>query len=559
MSDGLTLFADLVVHLLLTGLPLVAAMLFAARFGVGKVPLLLAVGLAASGLSAILAFWAFYLDPVLGKTFSYFVGFGAALLSGWCLYEGRIERTLLRRLATPLALWALGSIFLVFFGFVHGGSDSALATSSTRFSGQLPTDNDIPRFFSDWFFAHGHHGTPPIYPGEWLASDRPPLQVGYALLQRTFAWDDTGLHYQVMGVVLQQLWILGLWALLTAGGAGRVTRAMAMLTVLLSDLAIVNGFFVWPKMLPAAMLLAAAALVLTPLWPGVRKSLWGAALFAALLGLAMLGHGSSLFGAIPLIAIAALRALPSWRWVGVGLGVGAVLLGSWSAYQKYGDPPGNRLTKWYLGGAIEIDKRGVVEAIADGYGEAGLGGSIDNKVDNFETMSGGEPAAVGVENIVRQVGDDDLTDAVAEARNIFFLYLLPSLGLLLVGPVAMVVGWRRRNLNPDEWRLASICLAAFAIGAISWGLILFGGSLASTVIHQGSYLIPVLGLCGAAVGLRAVFPRFALWLLAANALLMLAIYAPSLEPPAGSGYSPFAAAVAVLALAGFGAAASRAA
>ena len=112
----------------------------------------------------------------------------------------------------------------------------------------------------------------------------------------------------MLGVVLQQLWIVGLWALLRGGegrpghpGSGRWSRC------LVSDLAIVNGFFVWPKLLPAAMLLAAAALVVTPLWSQLRRNLWAAALIATLCALAMLGHGASVFGIIPL---AARRRLP---------------------------------------------------------------------------------------------------------------------------------------------------------------------------------------------------------------------------------------------------------
>ena len=78
------------------------------------------------------------------------------------------------------------------------------------------------------------------------SSDRPPLQIGYVLFVRTFGWDLTSLRYQVLGVVLQQLWIVGLWALLVAARVGRVTRALAMLTVLVSDIAIVNGFMCAP-------------------------------------------------------------------------------------------------------------------------------------------------------------------------------------------------------------------------------------------------------------------------------------------------------------------------
>jgi hypothetical protein len=538
----------LAVHLALTGLPGVAVGLFVASRGERREPVLLATFLAASGGAAMLAFWGFYGSHEIGQTTSFFLAFGSVALAGWSLYGGEIERGLLRRLAVPLTLWALGSAFLVYLGFLHGGTGEAVGMASTRFSGPLPSDNDIPHFFSDWFFVHGHHGTPPIFPGEWLASDRPPLQTAYANFERTFGWDNLGLHYQVMGVVLQQLWIVGLWALLVAGRAGRVTRGLAMLTVLVSDIAIVNGFFVWPKLLPAAMLLGAAALVLTPLWSELRRSYWGAALFAALLGLSLLGHGASLFGVIPLLIVAAFRGLPSWRWIGVGILVGALFMVPWSAYQRWGDPPGNRLTKWFLGGQIEIDKRSTTETIVDGYSEAGFGGTLHNKGQNFVQIFGGGPMA---ENVKQVFEADDFETVIRPIRSIFFYYLIPSLGLLLAGPVAMAIGYRRRGRDPDEWRLALICLAVFGLGALAWALIMFGGSVAQAVIHQGSYLLPVIGIAGCAIGLRAVFPRFACWWLGLNALLMLVIYVPAFEPPEGSSFSFGSGLLATACLAGF--------
>jgi len=543
----------LAIHILLTGLPGVAVALFAASRGERREPVLLALMLAGSGTGAMLAFWGYYGAHGLGQTVSFFLAFGSALLAVWSLYGRRIDGKLLRGLAIPLGLWALGSIFLVYLGFAHGGSEGALAMSGTRFSGVLPSDNDIPRFFSDWFYAHGHHGTPPVFPGEWLASDRPPLQVAYANFERSFGWDNIGLHYEVMGVVLQQLWVVGLWALLSAARVTGVTRALAMVTVLLSDIAIVNGFFVWPKMLPAAMLLGAAALVITPLWKEVRVSLWGGALVAALLGLAMLGHGASIFGVIPLAVVALWRGVPNRRWLGVALLVGALFMAPWSAYQKWGDPPGNRLTKWFLGGAIEVDDRGVAEAIGDGYGGAGLGGTLHNKGQNFAVIFGGEPMAENVDLIVDAAKAGDFENVVRPIRSIFFFGLVPSLGLLLLGPLAMAIGYRRRGRDPAEWKSALTCLAVFAIGAVAWALIMFGGSVAQTVVHQGSYLLPVIGICGCAVGLRAVFPRFACAWLALNALLMLAIYVPAFEPPSGSSWSILSLLIAALALSGFAA------
>jgi len=542
-------------HLVLTGLPAIAAALYAARRGVGSIPILLAIALAASGAVGLLGFWSYYVDPLLGETFSFFVVLGSLALAVWSLLGGRVDRDLLRGLATPFALWALGSIFLVMLGFLYGGSDTPVATGGSRFSGPLPGDNDIPRFFAEWFYANGHQGTPPVFPGEWHFSDRPPLQSGYALSQRALGWDSYGLNYQLLGVVLQQLWIVGLWALLLAAGVRRTTMALATIAVLLSSLAILNGFFVWPKLLPAAFLLAAAALVLTPLWDEVRRHLWGAGLVAALCGLAMLAHGSSVFGIVPLVLIAAFRGLPSLRWLGVGLAVGIALMAPWSAYQKWEDPPGNRLMKWTLAGVVEIDERGTLEAISDRYGEAGLDGTIDNKLANLKTITGWTMAPDTVSNALDTGDFEEIVNAI---RADAFFYLLPSMGLLLLAPFAMAFAAARRTRgDPAEWNFALACFAVFGIGCLFWALLVFGSIELVTVIHVGTYLLPILGMAGAVAGLRAVLPRFSIYWVGLAALLSLALYVPDFELPPGGYLRPLAAILCAAALAAFGIVATR--
>lgn len=538
----------LVLHLVLTALPMAAAALFAARLGLRSVPLLLAVGLAAGGVVATIAFWVYYAEPLVGRSFAYLVPFGSAAAIVACVHDGRIERRLLRALATPLALWVLASAFLVFFGFLHGGTSEPLEMASTRFSSKLPPDNVIPGFYADWFFENGHSGTPPVFPGDWLSSDRPPLQIGYVLSQRGFGWDTHGLHTQVLGIILQQLWIVGLWALLLAARIGRVTRGLVVLTLLASDLVIVNGFFIWPKLLPAAFLLAATALVVTPLWDTVRRDLRGAVLLAVLLGLALLGHGSSVFGVVPLALIAIARGLPGWRWIGVGALVGLLLLAPWSAYQKYAEPPGNRLTKWMLGGVYAIDERSTTETVLDSYSEAGVGGTLENKARNVGTIVGAGPALDRLEDTV---GADDPEGAVRELRELFFFQLLPSLGLLLIAPFAMAYARIRGRPDSTEWRLALVCGAIVLVGCGFWILALFGGPDSNASIHVGSLMIPVLAFCGAICGLRATFPRFAVYYAAVAAALMLALYVPAFEPVAGSAYSPMAALLAAASLAAF--------
>jgi hypothetical protein len=537
----------LLLHLALTAVPAVAATLYAMRLGVRNVAVLLAIALFGSGVVGLLGFWLFYADPTVGQTFSFFALFGSILLGAWSLRGADLDRDLLRRLAIPFGLWVAGSIFMVFFGFLHGGISEPLATGAQRFVGPLPSDSDIPLYFSEWFWAHGHAGTPPVFPGEWLASDRPPLQVGYVLTQRPFHWSDDGIDYQILGVVLQQLWIVGLWALLEAAQIGRRTRGLVMIAVLVSGLALVNGFFVWPKMLPAAFLLAAAALILTPLWSDLRRSLWGAALIAGLCGLAMMGHGASVFGVIPLALFALWRGLPSWRWIGVALAVGIVIMAPWSAYQNWGDPPGNRLTKWTLAGVIEIDPRGTGQAIREAYGEAGLGGALENKWENYETMLGSEAALQDVESAF----EGNLTNAILAFRTMIFLFLLPSLTLLLLGPIAMaVLGWRHDRAGP-EWQFALRCFGVVLIGCVCWGLLVFGGAEDLTVNHVGSYLLPILGMAGAIAGLRAVLPRFATWWVLLCSALSLALYTPSLLPGLANSYSVGGAILSGLAVAAY--------
>ncbi len=554
-----------VVHLILTAAPGVAAVLFARKRGLRDVPVLLAVGLAASGLVALLAFWAFYADPVFGKVYAFGVFAVSIGLIAWSWRAVRKDTDLLRQLVTPLALWALGSAFIVFFGFLHGGMDSPLAMAATRFSGQLPSDNDIPHYFAEWFAVHGHHGVPPLFEPGWQFSDRPPLQVGYVLAQRPFGWDGRTLNYQVLCVLAQQLWIVGLWAVLLAARLRARTRALAMAAVLIGDVAIVNGFFVWPKLLAAAFLLAALALIVSPGGPMLRAKPLTMVLGGLLCGLAYMAHGSSVFGLIPLGLIALYRGLPSWRWVLAALAAGVLLVAPWSAYQRYVDPPGTRLPKWMLAGVTEVDPRGTKEAILDAYGEAGLGGVLENKGENFLTMLGGGPGTVETEEWIPFGGalanlDEAVSDtasnrfgrAAIEVRQTRFFYLLPSLGLLLFGLPLIAFARARRRIEGDDWAFAKLCLWFFALGSVIWGLILFGTAPARTIIPTGTLLLPILGACGIVAGLRATFPRVADWLVGASVLSVLVLYAPSLQPLPGTSYSPIAAVFVLASLLGLG-------
>ncbi|MCR1782665.1 hypothetical protein KVF89_08990 [Nocardioides carbamazepini] len=527
----------------LTGLPMCAGAMAAVRRGLAA-PTVLCVALLVSGLHGLIGFWAYYSAPEVGRTYSWAVLGGSALLLGVLARDAGVRRRALRVLATPLLLWVLAAAFLLMIGFAHGGTADPITMAATRFSHPLPADNAIPYYFADWFYAHGHTGTPPLF-ADWLASDRPPLQLGYVLAERPFEWTDTALHYQVLGVLLQQLWVVGLWALLLAARLDAVTRSLVTLAVLLSDLVFVNGFFVWPKLLPAGLALAAAALVLTPLWQETRRSWRLGALLGALVAVAMLGHGSTAFGLIGIAVVALVRGLPSVRFLAGGVAAGLLLMVPWSLYQAYDEPPANRLGKWMFAGQIDIDARDTPEAVRDSYAEIGLEGALENKAENIATITGWKD----LPDLVR--ASQTPAEWVQDRRHIAFFDLLPSLGLLAIGPLALLGAAIRRRGDPARRRFAGICLGTSAVSIVVWGLLLFGNDASRTTVHVGSYVMPILLLVASVVGLRAALPRFAVgWVLLAAATTTVC-YLPSFQPLPGTSYSPTAFALAGLALAGF--------
>lgn len=542
------------MQILLTAVPLLAVALLAARLGVRDESTLLVIGLLGSGVAAVLSFWAYFAAPSFGHVCSYLILVASIAVAALCARS--IKRVLLGRLATPLLLWALGVVFLVYLGFLHGGTAEPLPTAGFRFSHQLPNDNALPFDFGGWIYSHGHDGAaPPI--NSFLSSDRPPLQMGYALEQRVFGWDNAPLHYQVLGVALQQLWIIGVWALLVAARVRVVTRALAVIAVLVSSVAIVHGFFVWPKLLGATFLLAAAALIFTPSWSVARHRSRAALLLGGLFALAMLSHGTSLFGILALVVVAIARGIPSWRWLAVGAVSGAVLLTPWLLYQRYFDPPGNRLIKQAFAGVESVDPRGTTETIIDAYNEAGVSGVAENKGRNFAAMSTGYDDAKLSDLIeaLRLFASRDFAQALRAIRVVYFYTLLLSFGFLLLAPILMLIGRARGRPESKDWTLGVTCLVCVAVGCLLWGLLMFGPY--QTVVHQGSLALPILAIAGAVAGMRAVFPRLAVVVVLANIVAVLLFYVPALDPSPGTRYSLWAGAVVAASLLAFVAIAFR--
>jgi hypothetical protein len=550
MSFSLEIGLIQLLELVLLGLPLVAATMFAAWLGLRSTVLLVGVALAASGVSAMLMLWAFYATPELGKTLAFLLAISsaAAIIA---LSRSPLARAPLRELATPFVLWILASFFIAFLGFLHGTNGMPLELAGHRFSGTMPNDNALPAVFATYFYEHGHHGVPPPF-GDWLSSDRPPLQTGYILAVRTFGWDEPGNHYTLLGVALQMLWIPGMWALLRAANLGARLRSLILIGAMFSDVTIIHGFFVWPKLLGAAFLLAAAAMVFSPEWKSLARDPRAAVLFAALCTLGMLSHGSSAFLLIPLLVFAFWRTLPSWRWIGAAAAAALLLYIPWTAYQHYKDPPGTRLEKWQLGGNDEIDEKGVLSTIAHGYREEGLGGTISNKWTNVQAIVGvGEVRAV-IDGTGHEASSS-LAHTIEDLRFARFYGLLPFLGFLLLGPLAAAIraAVDRGGGRGPEWRFFLRAGTLALASTLFWALLMFGNEISEAVLHQGCLAVPLIAVAVCIAAAYAADTRFAIGLVTFNVIFVLALYVPSLAPPPGTTYSAFSAVATAVALAGF--------
>jgi hypothetical protein len=357
---------------------------------------------------------------------------------------------------------------------------------------ELPIDNRVPFIVALDLEAGGPPGSPA---DGWQSSDRPPAQTGFLLFTESpgdllgSRPDPGGL---ASGILLQGVWVLGLWAFVIQLGFARRFAAASVAFVGFTGLALVNDVYTWPKLAMAGFVLGAWAVGTDP-DPNQRQPRLAVA--AALWTLAFLCHGGVLFslvGAVPL-ALSRLRR-PTGREVAlIAVPIFVVAL-PWLAYQRFYQPPGDRMLKWHLAGVHEVDERSVPEALVDQYGDLGVGGLLRNRAES-------------VQHLVSTDGDwIDPRPSTARTRRIeefFHPGTALGAGMLLAGSaVVLAVVDRRRGsrlldgaTNRAAWWLAW--------STVAWVVLLY--EPVGIVVHQGSLAIPVglLGLLVAVVARRA--------------------------------------------------------
>lgn len=419
-------------------------------------------------------------------------------------WQGSREFTLVMVLATGAGLLSVGLLYL-------WGSDLVLwELAQQRFTpSRLPSDNAVPALFAQ-AIAEGSSTQGLL--GDWNGSDRPPLMSGFIL-----ATAGPGV---VLGqareaafassVGAQLLWVPGTWALLRCIGLGPRLVAPPVVFAIGTYTMVVNTAFTWPKLMAAALVLSALAILVSP--PArAEEHRWLPPLFCTAVAsatLAAVAHGGSIF-LVPALVVAGLVAIPSLRrpTILARRALGAACVGfafylPWLLYQRLVDPPGDRLLKWHLAGETDLSKDSALDVVVGAYRDAGLSEVLHNKWTNlvtafwFEPLRGivpaGAPFPHGRTNAEFLVGGNALSLAV-------------PVGLGLIAWVG-VSKWRRLPLDHRLRPLASLA-ALGVMSMVVWALALFGPG--STVVHHGSHAWIIIGLVAPVAGVALASERIA--------------------------------------------------
>ncbi|MBX9742815.1 MAG: hypothetical protein K2W99_04675 [Chthoniobacterales bacterium] len=432
------------------------------------------------GLFGYLSFWAYYFHRVAGITFSiaaFLLALGA-LLEAWRYRQWQLLWTS-HQLLLPVSTYALFILCLGYFS-CHN-LDNVGLVAATRWL-NLPPDNWIPKYFADQLW-HGKISIPML--GDWLSSDRPPLQTGLYLLLHLFriqgGQDD--LFYQVLSSILQALCLLPFF--LFVQKENKHLASLALIAIGTTGFMTVHTLFVWPKLLATTYVFIFYLVTMTSFGKNLSREKW-IFLSGAAAALAMLAHGAALFALFPIALLYLLR----YRFSGMVAALPSALLSlliftPWLLYQRFIDPPGDRLIKWHFAGMIPPNHLSPLQAISKAYSAISRDAWIQGRIANLHQIFGGTL--------------DFFTDFFQTCLHPFdifqsnphpsivtrsFFETFYSLGwfspLLAIAVWLLLGGWRKK-ISKDLLWLGVTAITSLLI----WALVMFIPG--STTIHQGSF------------------------------------------------------------------------
>jgi hypothetical protein len=347
---------------------------------------------------------------------------------------------------------------------------------------------------------------------DWNSSDRPPLQTGIIVSQYRYMPRPRELGYTTLSVLLQSLWIYAGWLLLIAFDVDHRAITLVLAVTLFTGFIFLNSFFVWPKLLAAAYMLGFSAMLLPASMARRAPENMGYCVIAgALLSFGLLSHGGSAFALMGLVVALFFRGwcLPLRSAATIAC-ICFLLYLPWMCYQKFFDPPGDRLLKWHIAGVERVDPQPFAKALRLAYRNLTLQRWIDGRKENAMAVFDHEREYWrNIEVLIASTWKGDAkvaTDAAVSLRGQAFFLFCPNLGFLIVGPFALLAGIRRQYRNA-LWKASGLMWIYVICTLTLWCLVMFVPG--STIVHQGTYVAVLLAFAASILGLWAVRPWLA--------------------------------------------------
>ena len=479
--------------------------------------------LAGSGGAAMAAFWAWFAGPGFGRLFDAVLGGASVLVIAIFGRRGDLRDA---GLSVPMLLGL--AIGLAFTGltFIQGdGIAHNVLPPSARPTGRPSTINF--RCGSPRRSPRTRSSPVTCSVTGWPVTGRRCKAVTRSPSGRCGPGSASRPGYQLLSTGLNASWLPALWVVLRSRGFGQWRVLVVVLATTLTGFVLVSDVYVWPKMLAGTFALGALAIVLS--LDGTDRRLLGWILAVTLATLSMLAHGGTIFALLALVPFALRRRtrIPL-RALAASVVPAAACYVPWMLFQRFVDPPGDRLLKWQIAGVIRIDSRGFLKTLVMQYQALSVRQLLSNKWANVEAL-------VASPFVWRTMAPEPAWRAgfLGFARLAELNDLLPAAGLLLLGVVALAFKSSRRALAPAT-PLAVVCGIAIA----AWVILLWGsGDNAITAInHQGAYAVIVLFIALCALAVTYLPWPAATLLLVGNAAWFAVSWVP------GLGFTPAASA-----------------
>lgn len=359
----------------------------------------------------------------------------------------------------------------------------------------LPMDSWLPLTFAEMVSA-GRLDVPMI--GDWLSSDRPPLQSGLYLLFFHSWLPHGGLIYQALSTWAQALVVVPL-LVLAGNPLQHSQRAAIVFALALSPLVILNSLFVWPKLFSAT--------------------------FCAIFHIALFGPSSASRPTRWLMAgLAAALAMLAWRSAFCPGGIDCSLLGveartsiagaaktgalavvtylPWIAYQRLIDPPGDRLLKWHFAGHIPVTQESFSHVLRAAYADLGFGQWLAGRASNLNSLMHGSFSFFGDAFALFRNRSPAAITTVVDSSFFYGAYSMWFASPLWLLPCVAYALAKRRSLRP--MRFPSDLGLATGLSFLLWILVIYEPG--QTIIHQGAYFSFLMSMLVILIMLAQCFP-----------------------------------------------------